>query len=61
MLVNLSLEQSARLRVKTRAAGQVERPVSAMDGGLSALQPDQTGFWLPAGQGVLLRIGETPP
>ncbi len=58
MLVNLSLQQSAKLTIKTRVAGQPVRRISATDGHLHAFGPDKECVWLPAGQGVLLRVGD---
>ncbi len=41
MLVNLSLQQSAKLTIKTRVAGQPVRRISAMDGDPHAFSPDK--------------------
>jgi len=57
MVVNLSLEKSAKFQLKTiRPAGSVAI-VSAADGSLSLLDTKE-GCWLTAGQGVLLRLRE---
>jgi hypothetical protein len=58
MLVNLSLEQSAKLQIKTRIAERTVRQISAMDGGAHPFQQDKERIWLPAGQGVLLRVAD---
>jgi hypothetical protein len=57
MAVNLSLAQTARLEIKTKVAGQTVRRISAMDGLPHKFDPDKERIWLPAGQGVLLKIG----
>jgi hypothetical protein len=55
MVVNLSLERSARFTLKTRQACETIQLVSSVDGSLSVFnQPD--GLWLTAGQGALLRL-----
>ena len=56
MVVNLSLEKSAKFQIKTTRPFETIRLVSAMDGGLSAFD-QQDGCWLTAGQGVLLQLG----
>jgi hypothetical protein len=56
MIVNLSLERSAKFKPKTVRPDSAPEIVSAMDGSLSAYDAKQ-GLWLTAGQGVLLRFG----
>jgi hypothetical protein len=57
MVVNLSLERSAKFTLKMREARNSIQMVSAVDGSLSAFgQAD--GLWLVAGQGVLLALGK---
>jgi hypothetical protein len=58
MIVNLSLERSANFTVSMKASGQVLQEVSVMDGKLRPYQSGKDGFWLPAGQGVLLHAGK---
>jgi hypothetical protein len=53
MVVNLSLTRSANVVVKARATRI--RHVSPVDRSLAPL-PDDGSLWLPAGQGVLLRL-----
>jgi hypothetical protein len=55
MLVNLSLERSSRLTVKTVTPYPTAQVVSPVDGSLSPLGAEQS-IWLPAGQGVLIRL-----
>jgi hypothetical protein len=54
MVVNLSLEKSAKFTLATRQPRNAIQVVSAMDGSLSPLPKD--GLWLVAGQGVLLAL-----
>ena len=57
MVVNLSLERSAKFTLKMREARNSIQMVSAVDGSLPAFgQAD--GLWLVAGQGVLLALGK---
>ncbi len=56
MLVNLSLERSAKFTLTTRQPDDSIKIVSAVDGSLSAFDP-KNGLWLVAGQGVLLALG----
>ena len=58
LVVNLSLAQTANLRLTTEPASQTIQQVSAVDGGLRPFDQEKDGFWLPAGQGVLLKLGE---
>jgi hypothetical protein len=57
MLVNLSLEASARLTVKTRQPQQRIEQISAADGSRTVCDPEK-GIWLTAGQGLLLQVGD---
>jgi hypothetical protein len=54
MVVNLSLERSVKLQIKTAQPAPL-RLVSAVDGSESTLEPDNS-LWLPAGQGALLKL-----
>jgi hypothetical protein len=56
MVVNLSLEISAKFHLTAIRPGASVQIVSAMDRSLSAFD-QQTGLWLTAGQGVLLKLG----
>ena len=56
MVVNLSLERSARFTLTTTRPGGAVRVVSPVDGSLSPLDT-KTGLWLTAGQGALLVLG----
>jgi hypothetical protein len=53
MVVNLSLARSAKFTLKTKSIFQRISIVSAVDGSCSQF-PGTDGFWLTAGQGVLL-------
>ena len=55
MVVNLSLESSAKFDLKTIKPGAVVKIISPIDRSLSPYDP-KTGYWLPAGQGVLLKV-----
>ena len=55
MVVNLSLERSARFKLRTTGSAQIG-VVSAADGRLSPFDSNHS-LWLPAGQGVLLMLG----
>ena len=57
MIVNLSLERSAKFTFTTRQPRDSVRLVSAVDGSLSAFAA-KDGLWLTAGQGVLLALGK---
>jgi hypothetical protein len=57
MVVNLSLETSAKFTLKTAVPDETISVVSAMDRSLSPLDA-KSGLWLTAGQGVLLRLGK---
>ena len=57
MIVNLSLERSAKFTLATRQPWNAIKIVSAVDGSLSAFDP-KNGLWLVAGQGVLLALGQ---
>jgi hypothetical protein len=55
MLVNLSLERSANIKLETVKSYPTKRVVSAEDGQLTPLD-QQSGHWLIAGQGVLIKL-----
>jgi hypothetical protein len=56
MVVNLSLERSAKFRIRTASPRKDIEIVSAEDGALLPMD-SQGGLWLVAGQGVLMRFG----
>ena len=56
MVVNLSLERSAKFTLQLRQPQAGIKIVSAMDGSLSPFDP-KDGLWLVAGQGALLAMG----
>ena len=53
MVVNLSLESSAKFTLKTTRPSAAIKIVSSVDRALSSFDAN-AGYWLPAGQGVLL-------
>ena len=55
MLVNLSLERSSLIRLKTRKPYQGILAASPADGSFAPLA-EKDSIWLPAGQGALLRF-----
>jgi hypothetical protein len=55
MLVNLSLQRSANIKLDTAKDYKTRQVVSAEDGQLSALDAER-GHWLTPGQGVLVRL-----
>jgi hypothetical protein len=55
MVVNLSLERSAKFTLQTRNANERIEIVSAVNGSLSPYDPT-AGLWLVAGAGALLRL-----
>jgi hypothetical protein len=57
MIVNLSLEKSAEITLKTNPLERTIRIVSAADGSVSPFD-GKAGMWLTAGQGVLLELGK---
>jgi hypothetical protein len=57
MVVNLSLENSAKFNLKTTQAGASFKVISPMDGSLAEFD-SKAGHWLPAGQGVLLMVAK---
>ena len=57
MIVNLSLERSAKFTLTTRQLFDSIKIVSAVDGSRSAFDP-ANGLWLVAGQGALLALGK---
>jgi hypothetical protein len=56
MLVNLNLERSASFSLATKNPGDSLEEVSAVDGALRPFTAGKDGFWLTAGQGVLIRV-----
>jgi hypothetical protein len=56
MVVNLSVERSAKFTLKTVRPRNRIQIVSAVDGSLSPFD-QKDGLWLVAGQGALLRLG----
>jgi hypothetical protein len=54
MLVNLSLQHSANFTITTTSSGQLQE-ISAVTGNPRPFKPGKDGFWLPAGQGILVR------
>jgi hypothetical protein len=56
MIVNLSLERSAKFTLKTAQPHTSIQIVSAIDGSFSPFD-QKDGLWLVAGQGVLLKLG----
>lgn len=57
MLVNLSLERSAKIVLTPKQTGALSAIISAVDGRPRAMDLTKEELWLNAGQGVLLRIG----
>lgn len=57
MVVNLSLERSAKFLLKTTPMRETIQIVSAVDGSLSTFD-QKAGLWLVAGQGALLKLGK---
>lgn len=57
MLVNLSLERSAKFSLTAERGFKTMQIISAVDGSLSTFD-QKNGLWLVAGQGVLLKLGE---
>ena len=55
MVVNLSLERSAKFTIKTTASAQAMRYFSPIDGSL-APAGDDGSLWLAAGQGTLIQL-----
>jgi len=60
MLVNLSLERSANVQIRTRRDYRSKQLISAEDGRLRPLD-EQNGAWLPAGHGLLLCLESAGP
>jgi hypothetical protein len=58
MVVNLSLEESAKFTLTALQSQTRISAISPVDGSVSAIDPDNS-MWLPAGQGVLLKF--SPP
>ncbi len=57
MVVNLSVERSAKFSLKTTQPRNSIQIVSAVDGSLSDFD-QKAGLWLVAGQGALLKLGK---
>ncbi len=57
MVVNLSLETSAKFDLKTTGPGVTLKIISPIDRSPSLFDP-KAGYWLAAGQGVLLILGK---
>ena len=57
MVVNLSLETSAKFHLKTVRSGDLLKIVSPIDRSLSPFDT-KAGYWLAPGQGVLLMLAE---
>ena len=57
MVVNLSLEKSAKIKLRTAPARHNIDIVTAENGSVFPLD-NQNGYWLVAGQGVLIRLGK---
>lgn len=57
MVVNLSLESSAKFNLKTTQANAALKVVSPVDRSLAEFDL-KDGYWLPAGQGVLLMVAK---
>jgi hypothetical protein len=57
MLVNLSLERSAKVIPTAKRTGARVAMISAVDGRPRALDLAKEELWLNAGQGVLLQFG----
>jgi hypothetical protein len=55
MIVNLSLQDSAKFTLKTTDTKGAIRYMSPVDASWSDMEKDNT-MWLPAGQGVLLKF-----
>jgi hypothetical protein len=55
MLVNLSLERSANIKISTVKSYATKQVFSAEDGRLLALDEDN-GYWLLAGHGLLIKL-----
>src|ERR1051325_782471 len=59
MVVNLSLQRSGNFSLASRKPPDFLQEVSTIDGALRTYAPGQDGFWLTAGQGVLLKLGKS--
>ncbi len=57
MIVNLSLERSAKFTVQTKNTNEQIKTISAVDGSLSSYD-QKAGLWLVAGSGALLKLGK---
>ena len=56
MLVNLSLERSANFSLVAKNRSDSLEEVSTLDGALRPFTAGKDGFWLTAGQGLLVRL-----
>jgi hypothetical protein len=56
MLVNLSLERSANIKLETSKPYKTKQVYSAIDGRLLPLD-EKNGHWVPAGHGLLVKLG----
>ena len=59
MLVNLSLDRSCNFTFTLRQSSDHPQEISPMDGKLRAFLPGKDGYWLPAGEALLLRLRGT--
>jgi len=57
MVVNLSLEKSARFDLKTKIESEKIWTVSVGEDGHLVQASHKNGIWLTAGQGVLIKCG----
>jgi hypothetical protein len=55
MLVNLSLQKSANIKISTVKSYEAKQVLSAEDGRLLPLD-EENGHWLLAGHGVLIKF-----
>jgi hypothetical protein len=55
MVVNLSLETSAKFTLKTKRSGTATQIISPVDRSPSSFDAN-AGYWLPAGQGILVML-----
>jgi hypothetical protein len=55
IVVNLSLQQSAKLQIKLRGSSEILEMMSPVDGSFSKIE-ETNSIWLTAGQGALLKV-----
>ena len=55
MLVNLSIERSANIKIATAKTYKTKQAISAEDGRLLPLD-EENGHWLLAGHGALIKM-----